>query len=329
MITCWAAGRTVAIMNKTYRRTIVFCPLPVDGFYRYNNTFQILPPDKVAPKPPATMAHHPLILEYCFDTPEVRYIPVAEGSNIRHPIAHWITINEVASEKLNEILRILSVVTNFRFFTYGVDQAWFTPLGGEETAATPPTCEWGQEFYSYPQFERDITGFSVPNCSLMDKVDPQSYYNRFGRSVGGTVDLPATIDDTIFKFCQLNDEARESFISSALLFCNGNDIWSKMKSLSFAAFISSIETLIAYDHRNTEIENCPQCGQPRFRVVHKFREFLHRYGSPDPAFKKYALKLYQTRSRILHRGDLFLGDLHLPSFGTAGNFTINFSKKFI
>ena len=301
-------------MNKTYRRKILLCSYPVDGFYRYDNIFQILPPDKAAPR--LAWAHHPLIIEYCFDTPEVRSYPLTGSDNLRGRIPHFITIAEAAHEKLQELLRLLCVVTNFRFFVYGADQAWFVPIDVEEEIAAPRSVVWGQEFYHYPGFEGEITEFSAPTCSSMNTEDPQSYYNRRGMGSRDPVDLPGSVDDTIFKYFQLDDEARESFVSSATLFSNGIDIWSKMASLSFAAFISSIETLTAYDHRDAKAGTCSTCGQRQYKVMCRFREFIRDYGSSDPSFKKIANRLYKRRSEILHEGSLFLGDLHMESWGS-------------
>src|SRR6266581_887429 len=56
-------------------RLVLFTRLPVDGWFRYRNAFQILavPPD--APHPPHLAADHPLILEFRF--PNTRNTMVA------------------------------------------------------------------------------------------------------------------------------------------------------------------------------------------------------------------------------------------------------------
>ena len=236
--------------NKIYRRQLILSHASITGYYRYGDVFQILPPDKTAPKPPYPWAHHPVVLEHCFDKPDKMNFPKEEDSEIEFPVPEGTTIAHAAYEKLNEILRLLSVLTDYRFFVYGADQAWFIPMD----KSTPNTrkCVWGQESYYYPEFEGDIKEFSAPECSVMETIEPQKYYNRFG--VSDEVDFPEGLDELFSKYFSLNEEAKKAFSLSCTLFCNGIDIWSKMGSLSFAAFISSIETLSAYDHRNDKVK---------------------------------------------------------------------------
>ena len=59
----------------------------------------------------------------------------------------------------------------------------------------------------------------------------------------------------------------ETVNSAASLICNGVDLRTKMKSLSFISFVSSIETMVNYKFRNVPIENCKEYGQPRYKVV--------------------------------------------------------------
>lgn len=314
-------------MKKNYCRKIILSDLPVDGFYRFGNLFQLLPPDKTAPTIQfGSKSHHPLIIEYCFDTPEVKYLPTEENRALQKALPDWITIGEASNEKLTELLRILNIVTNNRYFIYDYDQAWFIPLGKNEKVSDPPSCVWGQNFYDYPEFNREITGFSKPYCLPMNIESSQTYYNRFGPGVGNKVDLPESIDDTLIQYFQLDNNARDAFISSAILFSNGLEICTKMQSLSFAAFISSIETLANYDNRNTKVEKCEVCGQDKHSATKKFKSFLQKYGSPDPSFKKDAEKLYKIRSEILHSGSLFLGDINLIPWGLKDHAKMNKDK---
>ena len=84
--------------------------------------------------------------------------------------------------------------------------------------------------------------------------------------------------------------------------------------------ISSLETLISLENRCEKIERCKECRQERYRVVKKFRDFFGKYGSSDPGFKKYALKVYKYRCKILHRGELFLGEVFPQRFASHEGF---------
>lgn len=79
-------------------------------------------------------------------------------------------------------------------------------------------------------------------------------------------------------------------------------------SLGFAALVSALETLVAFEHHGKDVERCSTCGQERHRVTKKFQDFVIKYGYQDPRFQKQAQKLYSVRSKILHEGRLRLAD---------------------
>jgi len=291
--------------------------VPVTGSYRYKDIFQLLPPDKEAPTPHVVVGHYPLIIEYRFEKPETEYYPTWEEGlkeqfkdPIKDPMEFEITLLTTGQRKVNELTCLLSVLSNFRLFNYGAEQAWVIPMGD-----VYPTSDrkilMGQHFYSYPEFVSSISEFSMPDSTPMKYCEPRDYYrDHYFRPF----DLPSCIDVLLTKYIRLNDEAKKAFDSSCILFCNAIDIWTQMASLSFAAFVSSLETLINYEHRNVTEKRCSECGQPQYQVRQKFLSFLHDFGSPEPTFKKYADEIYQYRSKILHSGKLLLADLERNMF---------------
>ena len=59
------------------------------------------------------------------------------------------------------------------------------------------------------------------------------------------VKLPQHTDIAIHNFFALGDEERNTVNSATSLICNGVDLRTKMKSLSFVAFVSSIDLVLA------------------------------------------------------------------------------------
>jgi hypothetical protein len=57
----------------------------VHGFYKCDGIFQILPPDEAAPKPPIAIAHHPLIIEYCFIRLKLDFFPGQKAVTFKNP----------------------------------------------------------------------------------------------------------------------------------------------------------------------------------------------------------------------------------------------------
>ena len=128
-------------------------------------------------------------------------------------------------------------------------------------------------------------------------------------------------------FYGLNKKMKKAAISSAYLICNGMDLRTKMKSLSFLALISSIETLvnIEYSTKLKKIEfecgdcktikespyNCRKCGRPIWGIAAKFRGFLAEFiHDSEGSIKKYK-KIYGIRSKLVHSGSLLLGDNYI------------------
>ncbi|MBA3074619.1 MAG: hypothetical protein FP831_13540, partial [Anaerolineae bacterium] len=95
-------------MDKTFIRKLILSYLPVNGYYRFDDIFQILPPDVTAPKMQFSNSHHPLIIEYCVDIPNNRIIQIEENSNTRESDFDWALIGLASIEKLTELIRLLN-----------------------------------------------------------------------------------------------------------------------------------------------------------------------------------------------------------------------------
>lgn len=302
-------------MTWEYRKVLVLSGIPVNGCYRFNDSFQILPAKPKAPRPPAVLNHHPFIIEYRFTITETpRQFP--DGKDI----PQWVINNDDAHKTLKEILLLLTAFSNDRVFTYSHKQSWFIPMGikGEE----PKTREvqWGQEGYTYDGFEVNIESFTEIESKPIELVEADEYFNRKGRHIDQVFDLPGNIDKLISLYLSLVEDEKHVFLSSCSLFSQGIKLWSEHPSLSFAALVSSLEALITIEHKDTKVENCKECHQEKYRVTEKFRDFFSKYGSPSKEFRKYALKIYRYRCRILHRGELFLGEVTPRRFGSLEGF---------
>ena len=58
-------------------------------------------------------------------------------------------------------------------------------------------------------------------------------------------------------------------------------------SLGFAALISSIETLIDFDHKGDKEKYCKDCGQQIFGVNKKLMKFMKQHVSTNIKLKKH------------------------------------------
>lgn len=296
-------------MTIEYRRSVLLTDVPINGFFRFRDDFQILPIEERAPKPSYVMCHHPLTIEYKIEIDETpRTFP--DGREM----PQWIVNNDDAAKKLNELLLLLTTFSSYRVFMYQNSQSWFLPMEGIKEQQWESV--WGQQTYSFKDFISKTDSLSNLNQSKIDTINPNEYFNRYGRPIDQKFDLPENIDILFTKYFNLDEDTQKAFLSSASLLSQGLKLWSEHPSLSFAAIVSSLETLISFDYKDIEVEKCKECGQERYRVVKKFRDFFGKYGSKSPEFKKYALKIYKYRSKILHSGELFLGEVFPRRFGS-------------
>jgi len=240
------------------------------------------------------------------------------------PDGHMINADivnvEIAQEMRKHILLLMTAFTNFRMFVPSNHQGWFISLGVLGQDFSPKSPEWGQETYFVPGYQLSSAGFSEPSGAPANQSAPSVYFNSVGRSFGTGVGFPRIIGELLDAAFAIEEEARRSLLASCSLLDQSLALWQHHPSLSFASCVSALETLIAYDHKNEPADVCSSCGQERFRVMKKFQQFFANYGSPTPEFRKYAQKVYQYRSKILHRGELFLGDVFLQKFASLDGF---------
>lgn len=297
-------------MTDMYRQAITLSSLPVTGWYRYRDVFQILPPNELLKRPPAVEAHHPVIFQW--KHPESTEPRSISG---HFDIPKWVLDKDSAAEKAREILLVLGVLLNNRIFEYHGRQSWFVDL--EETGSGTLDPKWGQELYTGRDFKVVIEGFSsIEGIPEVETVETNKYLNRWFITYDAVFDIPKDLTFLLDKFFALSSEDKKSFLSSCALFEQGIDTWGNYPSLSFVGFVSCLETLINVDNKDVELERCKECGQERHRVTHKFREFFLKYGNDSAEFKKYAMKIYKYRSKVVHTGELFNGEVMPLQFGS-------------
>jgi len=295
-------------LTISYQSYFALSQVPVVGYYRYRDLFQILPAPPESPRPPASLDAHPFIIELSYTTSSAGY-----QSPYGFPVSADMVNMETAREIQKHLLLLLTAFSNFRTFVPSNHQAWFVSFGTRGNEQTHMSPQWGQEMYFDPDFNHAIESFTTPTVPPVNKVEPMKYFNSFGN---GILEFPEIITKLLDAAHEISDEAKLALLSACSLLDQGLALWQAHPSLSFASCVSSLESLIAFDHKGEHVEKCDKCGQERFRVMKKFQEFFAMYGHPSPEFKKYAQKIYRYRSKILHLGELFLGEISPIKFAS-------------
>jgi hypothetical protein len=312
-------------------KKIIFTKTPLKGLYKYSDKFQIYPIDIHAAPSSAKAEHFPMIIEFCYDETEIKEVNKFEEMKEYFPISELTT----ETNKLIQITNLLSTISNYRFFfNRNVDMKWAIPFPEMDMSAmtkemideyNKTSSKWSMLLYAYPNMGNDlkITEFSNPDVPKIDLTEQREYYFFDPvESKDKSIDFPHTIDNILDKYFSLKEKEIKIINSGMHQFCNGLDLFSDMKSLSFFSFVSSIETMVNIEFKNEKIEfecntcktiksskrTCVKCGRPIWGIAAKFREFLYKYVSDLPEGKKLYNEIYTVRSKITHTEYLLSGD---------------------
>lgn len=171
--------------------------------------------------------------------------------------------------------------------------------------------EWRQLSYFVRDHQHEISDFTNSQVPRIDEINTSKAYNLGGRYVGSDFAIPDLFSSVLDAYYSLRSDSRDALLKSLTLFNNAIRIKAISPSVSFACFVSSIESLVEYIHKDVEVERCKECSAPRYFVTRKFAEFLSKYSSDSKELIRFYKQAYGRRSKILHAGALFLGE-HIP-----------------
>lgn len=286
-------------------KNVILTQIPYKGLFQYKDVFKIYP---FLPVPDSYIRHFPTILEFSINPLIDKHIEIDDinlSSFINSNNGDVITEGQRITTFRNELLRMLSLLTNYYHFSYSINQSWFVPINTNSVGIPSPV--WGQQWA--PLIENDY------NTVEFDKIElkkAQEYYGEnFLHRVTNFILYPDDMDQLLDRYFALNDIDKDAFDKSIRLFYQGLILRNEMKSMSIVAFISSIETLANFDNINEPRDKCSECGNMKFSVAKKFKVFVE--GSISAVSisqrKKYIKKIYDLRSRIVHTGLLHLSDM--------------------
>lgn len=314
-------------MKKKYVRNIIFSKTPLKGHFRFNEEFQIFPCDFANAPKSKYASDFPLVIEFWIDEEENPEVP-AEFD----PISSLISSSTNKTNKLSRLTRLLSTLTNHRIdnptnpeFKWGIPVPDDLEKDAEQIDNSSSTLI--MEAYNYPSISTDlkIEGFSKQQHPSIEMVPHRVYYQYDPvDSRDKEITFPHTIHRSLTKYFSLDSKSRKIVDTICHLICNGIDIKSKMKSISFLSFVSSIETLVNFEFKDKkdgiEFEchdcqtlksssiHCKKCGRPIWGVKAKFKSFLKTYvAHSEDSLAKFN-RIYNLRSSIVHSGMLLLGD---------------------
>lgn len=312
--------------NRKFYCNLIFCNSPLEHIYSFKDLFQICPLPEEYKINFDRQTHFPLLLEYSVNQdnkPKVKHPDLIDSEDM-------IAEMTLQNNRLNLILKLLSTFTNHYFFTYEVDQGWFIPMPQFTNLSKEEynniESSWGFKYYIKQGLKErlQIAEFTALDGNKMVLEKHPEYYQRPKIDEEIPITFSEHTDLMFHAFELLNPSERKYFDSAITLIYNGQQIRNRMKSLAYISFISSIETMTAYEFRSKQKEIefecnscklikkspfiCKDCGNPIWGISQQFKAYLSKYLTSDPKSNAVINKIYSIRSKIVHSGQLLLGD---------------------
>lgn len=276
----------------------VLSPIKMNGYFKYQNKFQILPAPFNAPKVDYALASHAFNLEFSFPKSTHMQINIHRSSKKSKEII--LLLNSLLRHGINLKERSSTyewglVIKNNKFSCEYVNLGYF---GGSDDR------------------EKDGDGFTL--CTEYPELKLKKtnlYYSSYGISASDTDDtyLPDNFEQSLKVFESLSQANQEMFLRASYWTQVAYKTFHISFSLAYSALITSIEVFLPNPktrctecNRPTSEECCSTCKQPSSGPTKQFRDFVDKY---SPGVKESARKkLYDIRSTITHGGSLLPGD---------------------
>lgn len=276
----------------------------IRGAFRYKDLFQVLPAGPEFPDAPSAWADHPFILQLRFTSSPHTMINSMRTSPLVTKYVRY----------LNAICRsgVASGTRNTGF-------CWCI-----DSEANPPKTRWMQQGYWPPSsgLSHEPSEYQpVDSLITIPAIPANEYYERRTYRPDREFCIPDNIESLLSKILNLPAEQRKRFDLACTWLAMARDISPASSSAAYISMVAAIEALL-----DKKSETCHECGQPKFSVTKKLKEFLQRF---VPGIEAQELnRIYRVRSDLAHGLDLLLrdlGQLGMTSPGAASEMTLQYT----
>ena len=279
-------------------RQILFTAVPVEGWFRYNDVFQIVPVPPEAPRPGQLIGDHPFLLEFRFTGSTNGMVRVLRRGIREREIE--LLLNGLLCWSLHSI--------GNRGLRY-----WVLP---EIEDTTKWKSAYLQEMYTSPRMALEGDDF-LPTASLtpLVEVTPTDYYARHGITAGQALDLPSGLSAMLDQFFTLPREDRDRFLRASFWFQYATRAFDYSQSAAYMALVSAVESIMPTTEDRPKCDKCGQSvgpGPPKM-----FIDFVEQFATGTSISKSDRSRFYGVRSAITHGARL----LHSDRAGWGGSFT--------
>jgi len=296
-------------MDK-YQKTIIFTKIPLTGYFRYLDKFQIYPAELEDMPKSKLQEHYPVILEYFIHDSEV-----IKPKNAFKGLEDLSSLTATTLTKQDEILNLLTLFTNHLFFRYSdLSGTWGMPMLKDDPGqeANEWSSKWNLKMFHWPGLPKQLKIESFTEIEL--EYEPVAFipfqkYYQHKPNYDTSIDEPITFPNNIFlgldSYYSLNEDFK-STIDTAISHCiSAVELKDTKKTLSVISAFTSIETMVNFENRDFVPETCKECGQLQFKISQHYRDFLLKYVGDSQNNKKKFNAFYGLRSKMIHTGMKF------------------------
>lgn len=290
---------------KEYHRAIFFTKVPLGGYYRYKDEFQIFPCDMENMPVSKMQRHYPNILEFWITEDEI-----IKTDFEFEELQGLMDKTAVVILKQDKILALLTAFTNNLFFRYtDLSGMWGIPIVKDEPGKEANTwsSKWCMNMYHFPDLPRQfkISEFTEPKIPQIERGGHREFYTKepnLDMEIRKNIVLPMTIDLLFESYYSLAPEISYYIDAACSYTVSSIELHYTKKTLSLLSSFTAMETMVNLENKDFKPEKCDNCGQLRYSISRKFREYLLKYIGDSPNNKKKFNKYYSIRSKIVHTG---------------------------
>jgi hypothetical protein len=281
----------IASKETRVAHSVLFSSIPVKGWFRYRDIFQISPVPPGAPQLHSLLGSHPFILQF-------QYNPSSS-----------ISIDQSRRQMMSKRIELL-LCGFLEGHIGGIGGAarfcWVLP---SDQAIGQARSVFAQEIYTFPELGR-LGGqeFSdLDPSEAMAAVEAQEYLSMRGIYPGRGLQVPSYLTMLLENFFQrLTDKDQDRFLRACFWFSTAASMRQYSSSASFIGLISAIEALMPDPSPGVP---CLTCSRPQGKgATRLLKEFVEEFAGAAPQREVTKRGLYAIRSKLSHGGALLHSD---------------------
>lgn len=295
-----------------FHKTLIFTKVPLYHHYRFKDDFQIYPAHLENMPKSEFQADFPAILEFKTNKNDLLNI---DSEDIIFKEIDSLLATKLTKEK--EILNLLTLFSNNRFFTYenlkgfwginmpNIQEDFTKEINDLHSRWTIPRFYW-KDLSQYLKLE------SLTNEHLkFPKMKFKSHFDYYEKNPNIDFDsndmiiFPNTFEVGVKKYYSLNTDVKKIIDTAILFFIDAVELIETKPTIAVVSAFTAIETMVNFYFSDFIPEKCECCGQLKYKISKKYKDFLIEVVGGDLRNKSKFNKLYSLRSKIIHTGSYF------------------------